>query len=118
MLSLQNPPEIYTQRYRCYLRETIIGIYAILQSICLHCRIMFNSADIDLIPDYDKYCARSAFLSTNGLAKGTIPSGWPRELYGPLVWEGRGMMDEKQYVFELEEGQKAEISRALDYCKG
>lgn len=77
-----------------------------------------RSADIGYEVDEVKYRRRSeARLRAGGLST-TVPTGWPAEVSGPLVWSGDDFSDETEYVYELSDADKEEIVGALNYFKG
>jgi hypothetical protein len=48
-----------------------------------------------------------------------VPKGFPRNLSGPLIWEGKDFVsDPDQYVYHLGDDEIAEIDSAIAYFKG
>ncbi len=79
---------------------------------------VLDPARIGWHPDYETYLAREvARLRAGGLPK-HLPDGFPRQLKGDLVWSGTGGSEESQYVYQLQDFQKAEVESALQHFKG
>lgn len=57
-----------------------------------------------------------ARLAAGGLPT-AVPSGWPTEVEGPLVWTSDSFPDESAYVYHLTDEDKTEIGEALEYFK-
>jgi len=72
--------------------------------------------DISYHPDFEKYKLRTerlkAFRPDSGL-----PPGFPEQLTGPLVWEGKDFTDEKDWTFSLTDAHLEEIHNALQKFK-
>lgn len=46
-----------------------------------------------------------------------LPDGFPKEVSGPIVWEGKDWKNEEQWVYRLNEAELKEIDDALDHFK-
>ncbi|TVY73503.1 Taurine hydroxylase-like protein SAT17 [Lachnellula suecica] len=73
--------------------------------------------DISYHPDFEKYQLRTERLKRLRPATPVLPAGFPAQLTGGLVWEGKDFTDEKQWTFSLDESHLAEIHRALGNFK-
>lgn len=69
--------------------------------------------DISYHPDFEKYQLRTDRPKPFRPAKSGLPTGFPAQLTGPLVWERKGFTDEKEWTFSLNESQLEEIHKAL-----
>ena len=73
--------------------------------------------DISYHPDFEKYQLRTERLKPFRKEKSSLPPGFPQQLTGPLVWEGKDFTDEKQWTFSLIEEHLEEIHNALQHFK-
>jgi hypothetical protein len=73
--------------------------------------------DISYHPDFEKYQLRIQRLKPFRPAHYSLPTGFPAQLTGPLVWEGKDFTDEKEWTFSLDESQLEEIDKALVHFK-
>lgn len=74
--------------------------------------------DISYAPDLEKYQARTKRrLESEKLDLVTLPEGFPRKLESSFVWEGKGLEESYQWVYELSEEQVEEIEKALVHFK-
>ncbi|KAF9463720.1 hypothetical protein BDZ94DRAFT_1321661 [Collybia nuda] len=75
--------------------------------------------DIGYHPDADKWCARTAHRLTENpdLAKIPLPEGFPKQVEGPIVWEGSDWVNEDQWVYNLSPTELGEIDNALNHFK-
>jgi hypothetical protein len=73
--------------------------------------------DISYHPNFEKYQLRSERLKALRPANSGLPTGFPEQLRGPLVWEGKDFTDEKEWTFSLNESQLEEIHQALVHFK-
>jgi len=73
-------------------------------------------ADIEYDVDEAKYKARSATRVAQGGLETELPPFWPTKVEGPLCWRPEDL-SEDDYVFHLNDEEKAEISKALEYFK-
>lgn len=75
--------------------------------------------DIEYHPDEAKYRARTAqrFAKNPDLANVSLPDGFPKEVKGPIVWEGKDWTSEEQWVYNLNDAELEEISNALTHFK-
>jgi hypothetical protein len=69
--------------------------------------------DISYHPDFQKYQSRTERIKAQLPPKIGLPAGFPAQLTGPLVWEGKDFTDESQWTFSLNESQFEEIHNAL-----
>ncbi|KAL8381026.1 hypothetical protein RB595_005357 [Gaeumannomyces hyphopodioides] len=76
-----------------------------------------NYADFSYKVDEEAFRRRTAAsLKRDDLPK-TVPEGLPAQLKGPLVWTKEDLTDESQFVYSLDDDEKAEILRALEHFK-
>lgn len=76
------------------------------------------SADIDWMPNFEKYTQR---VQARALLRGlpsAVPESWPRHLESPLSWTPSTVPAESEYIYELNESQKQEIIDAVNHFKG
>jgi hypothetical protein len=73
--------------------------------------------DISYHPDFEKYQLRTERLKAQRPSNPSLPTAFPQELTGPLVWEGHDFTDESEWTFTLSEKQLDEIQNALDSFK-
>lgn len=73
--------------------------------------------DIDYAPDYDKWQARAAKRVAAGDLDSKVPDGFPEQLTGDLVWDGKTLSQAYDWTFVLNTEQLAEIDRALAHFK-
>jgi hypothetical protein len=73
--------------------------------------------DISYHPDFKKYQLRTERIKAHLPANTTIPTGFPKELKGPLVWEGKYFTEERDWTVSVNETQLHEIHQALIYFK-
>jgi len=71
--------------------------------------------DIAYHPDEAKWRARTARRLTENptLPTQPLPEGFPQQVDGPIVWEGKDFIDEDQWIVNLTENQLHEIDGAL-----
>lgn len=71
--------------------------------------------DIAYHPDEAKWRARTARRLTEDptLPMQPLPEGFPQQVDGPIVWEGKDFTDEDQWIVNLTENQLHEIDGAL-----
>jgi hypothetical protein len=72
--------------------------------------------DISYHPDFEKYQLRTERLKPLRASNG-LPLGFPEQLTGPLVWEGKDFTNEKEWTFSLTESHLEEIHNALQHFK-
>jgi len=73
--------------------------------------------DITYAPDYDKYLARTQRrLKTENLPR-HVPEGYPEKLFSDLVWEGKGLEEKYDWVYELNDCEVEEIEEALKHFR-
>jgi len=73
--------------------------------------------DITYHPDFEKYQLRTERLKLLRPAKPSLPHGFPAQLTGDLVWEGKDFTDESQWTLSLSDAQIEEIHDALKQFK-
>lgn len=73
--------------------------------------------DISYHPDLNKFHLRTERLKAERDPEATLPSGFPKELTGTLVWEGQDFKDDRDWTLVLNEEQLAEIHDALLHFK-
>ena len=71
--------------------------------------------DISYHPDYEKYQLRSKRVKAQLTNNDGFPAEFPRQLTGPLVWEGSDFTEESEWTLVLNEAQLLEINEALAY---
>ena len=78
-----------------------------------------NQPDIEYHPDYEKYLQRRArrLAENPKLRDVPLPSGFPKRVEGPIVWEGKDWTSEGQWVYRLSELEMKEIDDALAYFR-
>lgn len=74
--------------------------------------------DILYHPDKQKYLLRAEQIRTELPANTELPSQFPQQLTGPLVWTGEEFTDEREWTFVLSELHLREIHDALLHFKG
>ena len=74
--------------------------------------------DIAYAPDFEKYQARTARRLAEGNLPRTLPDGFPSELSGDLVWDGKTLEQTHDWTYVLSEAQLDEIESALKHFKG
>lgn len=76
-----------------------------------------TSADIEWMPNYEKYMKRTQARSgLAGLAT-RVPNDWPQFLDSPLAWTSDSFPKQEEIVFSLTENQKEEIYSAVRHFK-
>jgi hypothetical protein len=73
--------------------------------------------DISYHPDFEKYKLRTERLKPQRPANSSLPTGFPAQLTGGLVWEGKDFTDEKQWTLSLNDSQLQGIHKALEHFK-
>jgi hypothetical protein len=73
--------------------------------------------DISYHPDFKKYKLRTERIKAQLPANTTLPSDFPKELKGQLVWEGKDFTEESDWTFSLDGTQLHEIHQALIHFK-
>lgn len=73
--------------------------------------------DIDYAPDYDKWQARAARRVAAGGLASKVPDGFPEQLTGDLVWDGRTLAESYDWTYVLNSEQLDEIDQALTHFK-
>lgn len=74
--------------------------------------------DIAYAPDLAKYQARSKYLAANELQRPSeVPAGFPKRLVSDLVWEGKDLAKDYEWVHELTTDEIREVQDALAHFK-
>ncbi|TFK34848.1 hypothetical protein BDQ12DRAFT_737894 [Crucibulum laeve] len=75
--------------------------------------------DIEYHPNEAKYYARTAqrLAENPGILTAKLPRGFPKEITGPIVWEGKDWTEENQWVYKLNASELQEINNALAHFK-
>jgi hypothetical protein len=73
--------------------------------------------DINYAPDYDKWQQRAARRLAEGNLPTKVPDGFPTELTGPTVWEGRTLAETYDWTYILNADQLTEIDQAVAHFK-
>lgn len=73
--------------------------------------------DIAYHPDWQKYQARVARRTKAEDLPTTLPEGFPKELKGDLVWDGKTLAQQYDWTYVLSADQLAEIDSALVHFK-
>ncbi|KAM6494497.1 hypothetical protein JOM56_010858 [Amanita muscaria] len=75
--------------------------------------------DIEYHPNEGKYAARTArrLAEDPSLPRSSLPDGFPEKLESALVWEGKDLKDEKEWVYELNPKQLKEIDDAVKHFR-
>lgn len=80
-------------------------------------KIQAKQPDISYHPDFTKYQLRTERIKSQLPANIGLPPRFPKQLTGPLVWEGEDFVDERAWTFVLSELHITEINQALFYFK-
>jgi len=75
------------------------------------------ATDIGWVPDLQQYEERAARAFTGIAESKTLPSGWPNQLSGPLVWSGSDPDGVEENRYDLSNAQIHEIKEALVHVK-
>lgn len=75
--------------------------------------------DIGYTPDLDKYLARVKRRTTTEDLNKTLPPGFPARLDSDLVWDGRKVEKEYDWIYEVNPAELDDIENALKHfqCK-
>ncbi|BCS30606.1 TauD/TfdA family dioxygenase [Aspergillus puulaauensis] len=73
--------------------------------------------DIAYHPDWQKYQARVARRTKTEDLPTTLPEGFPKELKGDLVWDGKTLAQKYDWTYVLSADQLAEIDSAVVHFK-
>ena len=76
--------------------------------------------DIEYHPNLEKYLQRKSRRLTENpdLPKTALPPGFPEQVDGPIVWEGKDWVSEDQWVYHLSDMELNEIGDALHHFRG
>ena len=78
---------------------------------------VLRQPDITYHPNFEQYKARSHQRQKAGQLPTSLPDGFPKQLFSPLVWEGKDVEGRTDWIFELNESQLDEIHEALQEFK-
>lgn len=73
--------------------------------------------DIDYAPDHGNWQARANRRLAEGNLPTKVPEGFPEQLTGDGVWDGATLAETYEWTYVLNEGQLAEIDRAVAHFK-
>lgn len=76
-----------------------------------------TSADIEWMPNYEKYMKRTQARSELAGLATRVPKDWPQFLDSPLAWTSDSFPKQEEIVFSLTENQKEEIYSAVRHFK-
>ncbi|OJJ94662.1 hypothetical protein ASPACDRAFT_65038 [Aspergillus aculeatus ATCC 16872] len=76
-----------------------------------------QQADIEYMPDYDKYLARGKQRQATEELDKHLPEGFPAALSGQLVWNASTIADEYDWNYQLSAENLKEVDAALQYFK-
>lgn len=78
---------------------------------------LLQQPDIEYHPDEAKYLARVARNLAENPDRTSIalPSGFSKQVEGPIVWEGKDWTSEAQWVYNLSVDELGEIEDAVAY---
>lgn len=76
--------------------------------------------DIEYHPNEAKYRERTAkrLRENPNLPSTPLPSPFPRQVSGPIVWEGADWTNEDQWVYRLSPSELDEIHAGMEHFKG
>ncbi|KAJ5135317.1 uncharacterized protein N7515_004595 [Penicillium bovifimosum] len=73
--------------------------------------------DIQYHPEYEKYRERTRRRKETETLQSSLPTGFPQELVSPLVWEGKDIEKQDDWIYQLSHTQLDEIDAALKSFK-
>lgn len=74
--------------------------------------------DIQYHPDYEKYQALTRRRKETESLQTSLPKGFPEKLTSPLVWDGKDIEKNSDWVYKLSDEQLDEIDAGLKSFKG
>ena len=74
--------------------------------------------DIQYHPNWEQYQARTRRRKETELLQTSLPAGFPQKLISPLVWEGKEVEKQSDWIYQLSDAQLDEIDAALKSFKG
>lgn len=77
-----------------------------------------SQPDIDYIPDYEKYRARTKRRTETEQLKEILPPGFPPRLSSDLVWDGKDLCEVYNWNYQLTDEDLDEIEAALAHFTG
>ena len=78
---------------------------------------VLRQPDITYHPNFEQYKARSQQRQKVEQLPTSLPDGFHKQLFSPLVWEGKDVEGRTDWIFELNESQLDEIHEALQKFK-
>jgi len=78
---------------------------------------VLRQPEIAYHPDFDRYQVRSQHRQDTEKLPTTLPSGFPKQLSSPLVWEGKDVESSSDWIVELSGAQLDEVDQALSHFK-
>ncbi|KAK7402615.1 hypothetical protein QQX98_011627 [Neonectria punicea] len=100
---------------RPYLPSGLRGKYLLQEPSFVHDK--GASADIDWMPNYEKYVKRTEARSGLPNVQKAVPSDWPEALDSPLAWTSDTFDNKEDMIFTLNEQQKKEVYDAVTKFK-
>ncbi|KAF8870697.1 hypothetical protein CPB84DRAFT_1906413 [Gymnopilus junonius] len=78
-----------------------------------------QSPDIQYHPSYENFIQRRfrRLAENSKLASVPLPDGFPKEVSGPIVWEGKDWKSGDQWVYKLSGSELTEINDALGHFR-
>jgi hypothetical protein len=77
-----------------------------------------SQPDIDYIPNYEKYRARTKRRTETEQLKEMLPPGFPLCLSSDLVWDGKDLRENYDWNYQLSDEDLEEIEAALTHFRG
>jgi hypothetical protein len=74
--------------------------------------------DIQYHPEHEKYEQRTRHRKETEALRTYLPVGFPQQLVSPLVWEGKDVEKQDDWIYHLRDDQLDEIDAALKIFKG
>ncbi|KZF19187.1 Clavaminate synthase-like protein [Xylona heveae TC161] len=74
--------------------------------------------DIQYKPDFEKFKQCGRLRQANENLPTTLPGGFPAKLSSPLVWHGKDIEKQTDWIYQLSDAQLDEIDAALKSFKG
>ena len=69
-------------------------------------------------PNLEQYQARTRLRKETESLQTSLPTGFPQKLISPLVWEGKEIEKQSDWIYQLTNAQLDEIDAALKSFKG
>lgn len=79
-----------------------------------------SQPDISYHPNEAKYhaCTARRLAENPSLPNVSLPGGFPSQVEGPIVWDGKDWNSEGQWVYQLSDLELKDIDAALEHFKG